>query len=597
MHNVRALLNSLKTLLLAGSLLSGTVMAEAIPVTLERTDAGWQLLRGGEPYFIRGAGGSESLQELVAAGGNSIRTWDAEGIDALLDEAHALGLTVTVGIWLGHERHGFDYGDPKQVAEQLARAERFVDRYRDHPAVLLWGVGNEMEGFDEGDNPAIWKAVNDVAAMIKEKDPHHPTMTVTTFVHGERIDWVHRKMPAIDIHGINAYGGAPAVPQFLADGKASKPYLLSEFGPPGTWEVPLTEWGAALEPTSTAKADAYERHYEAAIASQPGKALGGYVFVWGNKVEGTPTWFGMWLKDGARLGAVDRMQKLWRGTLPTNTAPEVTPLALDGTNEVEPGDEFAVTVSVVDGDEDALRAHWAITYDTLENLTGGDFRPDWPEIDSAIVESDLTSATVRAPETPGPYRLFYTVYDDAGGAATANVPLYVKGEAGTPFPFPVYEDGFEGMPWVPSGWMGDTHKLALDGRSREQVYAGDHSIRMRLEGPFGWAGVVWQNPANNWGDQDGGFDLTGATALEFWARGQYGGEKIGFGVGIIEKDKDFPDSAVVKRDGITLTREWTLYRIPLKRADLTQIRSGFFVTLVGRRSPVTIYLDQIRYVR
>ena len=71
-----------------------------------------------------------------------MRTWDAEGIgqgdttQELLDKAHALGLTVTVGIWLEHERHGFDYGDPDQVAEQFEKARSIVERYKDHPAVL-----------------------------------------------------------------------------------------------------------------------------------------------------------------------------------------------------------------------------------------------------------------------------------------------------------------------------------------------------------------------------------------------------------------------------------------------------------------------------
>ena len=47
--------------------------ADAIPVELRQTGTkqGWQLLRGGEPYFIRGAGGNSALQQLVAAGGNS----------------------------------------------------------------------------------------------------------------------------------------------------------------------------------------------------------------------------------------------------------------------------------------------------------------------------------------------------------------------------------------------------------------------------------------------------------------------------------------------------------------------------------------------
>ena len=115
-------------LLAAGpSFFGGQAMAEAIPVELQKTDDGWQLRRNGKPYFIRGAGGSgASLEQLAAAGGNSVRTWGADDIDDLLDEAHARGLTVTVGIWLGHERHGFDYGDRRQVREQLERARELA---------------------------------------------------------------------------------------------------------------------------------------------------------------------------------------------------------------------------------------------------------------------------------------------------------------------------------------------------------------------------------------------------------------------------------------------------------------------------------------
>ncbi|MBG7606195.1 MAG: hypothetical protein IZT58_16455, partial [Actinobacteria bacterium] len=51
--------------------------AKAIPVELRQTEQGWQLLRGGEPYFIRGAGGDGSLEQLAAAGANSVRTWGA----------------------------------------------------------------------------------------------------------------------------------------------------------------------------------------------------------------------------------------------------------------------------------------------------------------------------------------------------------------------------------------------------------------------------------------------------------------------------------------------------------------------------------------
>ena len=586
-------------LLLAGPLLlPATSLGQVIPVELNKSDEGWQLLRGGEPYFIRGAGGSAPLEQLAAAGGNSVRTWSTDNVGPLLDKAHALGLTVTVGIWLGHERHGFDYSDETQVADQLERAREAVLRYKDHPALLLWGIGNEMEGFEDGNNPAIWRAVNDVAAMVKELDPNHPTMAVTAFVHGERVEFVHRRSPVIDIHGVNAYGGAQVVPEWLHDRGATKPFVLTEFGPLGPWEVPKTEWGAPVEPTSTEKAAYYRESYEKGIAAVPDLALGSYAFLWGNKMEATETWFGMFLKDGSRTGAIDVMTEIWSGKAPDDLAPTVEPLQVDGQTQLDPGDVLQVAAAVADPEGGPVRARWVLRPESGDYKTGGDFRPNLPEIDGAIIEGRIDGAKVRLPDDPGPYRLFLYAYDEAGNAATANVPLLVKGEVGTRFPVSVYEDGFLHMPWVPSGWIGNIEHLTLDGESAaEPPYEGARSIKMRYEGKFGWVGVAWQDPPNNWGEQDGGYDLTGARELELWARGEYGGERVSFGVGLLEKDKTYPDSGIKKIDGIELTREWQRYTIPLQRLDLSSIKTGFVVTLTGRSTPVTIYLDSIRFIK
>ena len=571
-------------------------VAEAIPVELRKSESGWQLYRDGEPYFIHGAGGDGPLDELAAAGANSIRTWGGD-VGTLLDDAHALGMTVTVGIWLGHERHGFDYNDESQVEEQLQMAREMVLKYKDHPALLMWGIGNEMEGFDDGDNPAIWKAVNDVAAMVKELDPNHPTMTVTAFVHGGRIEFLHNRSPAIDIHGVNAYGGAQVVPQFLTDGGATKPFVLTEFGPVGPWEMPKTDWGAPYEQTSTAKANFYRESYEKGILAAPGMALGSYAFLWGNKMEATQTWFGMLLDDGSQTGAVDTMTEIWTGEAPHNLAPTVEPIQIDGSAQVGPGKVVDVSTQLSDPEGGELRIEWVLRAESGEYLTGGDYRPPMPDIDGAVTEGRADGARVQMPENPGPYRLFVYAWDDAGKAATANVPMLVKGEERTRMPFPVYEDQFENMPWVPSGWMGGVDALSLDGANTDDPYEGDTAIRIRYEGTYGWAGIAWQHPANNWGDQDGGFNLEGADELELRARGEYGGEKVSFGVGLLESDRAFPDSAIKKIDGIELTREWQRYSIPLKGLDLSSLKTGFVVTLTGRTSAVTIYLDSIRFIR
>ena len=50
--------------------------------TIRQTGNGWELLRNGRPYFIKGAGSLVSnrhqFERLRACGGNSIRTWDVE---------------------------------------------------------------------------------------------------------------------------------------------------------------------------------------------------------------------------------------------------------------------------------------------------------------------------------------------------------------------------------------------------------------------------------------------------------------------------------------------------------------------------------------
>jgi hypothetical protein len=604
--NEKALMRALRldtimlpALLAAGLCLFATVgRAEPVPVELRQVDGGWQLLRDGNPYQIRGAGGRGSLDRLAAAGANSIRTWNADKVGPILDEAHALGMTVTVGIWLEHERHGFDYGDKVKVKKQLEEAREAVLRYKDHPALLLWGVGNEMEGFGSGDDPRIWAAVNDVAAMTKELDPHHPTMTVTAEIGGGRVEMVHKHTPAIDIHGINAYGGAASLGKRMREGGATKPYVITEFGPAGSWEMPTTDWGAPFEQTSTQKADSYRQSYQQSILDNPGMALGAYAFLWGSKMEGTSTWFGMLLDDGSRLGAVDVMSELWSGEIPADLAPKIEPVTVDTETAVEPGTEIVATTSVTDPEGEPVSLRWVLRPESGDYMTGGDFRPAMRDIEGAVLEAGGGTAKVRMPDDPGGYRLFAYASDPAGNAATANIPLLVKGEPRTQFPVSVYEEGFEHMPWVPSGVMGNSKSLTLDGRWRETVFEGSRAIRLHYSSRRGWAGVAWQHPPNNWGDLDGGFDLTGASALEFRARGESGGEKASFGVGLLDKKTDYPDSVIVKTGMIELGSEWKKYRIDFVEGDdLSSLKVGFVVTLEGQRKPVTVYLDSIRFVQ
>lgn len=568
-----------------------------IPVELSNRDGKWQLIRNGQPFAIKGAGGSGSLRLLAKSGGNSLRTWDADNAGPILDEAQRLGLTVTVGLWLGHERQGFDYTSIDQVAAQRERVRRAVLNYRDHPALLLWGLGNEMEGFKAGDNAAVWSEVNNIAAIVKKLDRKHPTMTVVAEIGGRRLEAIQRLCPEVDIVGVNSYGGVASLPRRYRALGGKKPYVVTEFGPPGVWETRKNAWGAAEELTSSEKAKCYRAAY-VELSADAGMCLGSYAFLWGHKHEATATWFGMLLPDGSRLAAADTMAELWSEKRPINPCPIIRRLTLGGVAEVAPNTKITAHLDAADPNGAPLKAKWLLIADSADYVGGEDAHTVPSSFPASILRGDLTGAEVRMPSGGGAYRLYAYVFDNSGGAAVANIPLRVIGPEKlldaprAKLPFVVLGEG--NSPYVPSGWMGEIKAIRLDSQCPEQPRVGTTSTKAEYDRADGWGGVVWQNPANDWGDRPGGYDLTGAVKLAFWARGQSGGEKVKFGFGALSPEKKYHDSAKGEIEA-TLTKKWKQYSIDLKGKDLHRIKTGFLWLVAGQGKPIVFYLDGVQY--
>ena len=167
--------------------------------------------------------------------------------------------------------------------------------------------------------------------------------------------------------------------------------------------------------------------------------------------------------------------------------------------------------------------------------------------------------------------------------------------------FYVYSDkGAQINHYVPSGWMGDYGDLKIDDRNTESPKSGKTAIKWTYNAKkaqgANWAGCYWQNPANNWGDKDGGFNLTGYKRLKFWAKGAKGGERIDtFKVGGITGPH--ADSDTESIGPITLTQEWKEYTINLANLDLQSIIGGFAWAASGDDNPdgFVIFLDEIRF--
>ncbi|AIE85657.1 glycoside hydrolase family 2 TIM barrel-domain containing protein [Fimbriimonas ginsengisoli] len=393
-------------------------------VRLRHDAAGYSLTVDGKPFFIKGVGGDGPKAPLVKLGANAFRTWDADKIDDQLDEAKRLGLKVVVGIWLGHKEHGFKYDDPKMVADQLTKAKLAVSRYRNHPAVLMWALGNEMEGYADGGDPNMWGAVEQMAREVKQIDPNHPTMTVVAEVGGKRVESIHKLCPDIDVVGINSYGGAPSIAERYRKAGGTKPYVITEFGTLGPWEVGKTAWGAPIEPTSTAKADFFRRGYEGGVLGAKDLCLGSFAFTWGHKQEATSTWFGMLLPTGERLGAVDTMSELWSGKPLPNRAPLIDNLGIEGVAEVAVGATIRATVKASDPEGDELKYRWVLQREASDRGVGGAAESVPPVYPDAVTASGPTASVVVP--AAGHYRIFVYIYDNHGGAAVANVPISVK---------------------------------------------------------------------------------------------------------------------------------------------------------------------------
>ncbi len=413
--------------LLAAVLLAN---AEAIKVEVVATDSGFQLLRGGEPYYIKGAGGTTKLERLSEYGGNSIRTWGVDAnTDAVLEEAQNLGLTVTFGIWMGQERQGFDYSNKDAIKGQLEMFREVVRKYKDHPAILMWGVGNEMDL--DYSNFDVWKYLEEICQMVHEEDPNHPTMAVTAGLDVAEIKLINKHTPSLDILGVNTYGNISYLPKAMKVYGWNKPYVVAEWGPYGWWEVAKTEWGASIEETSTQKAETYGQSLKA-IESDKTSCLGSYVFLWGQKQEHTSTWFGLFTESGEETEVMDVLIESWSGKEVDNHAPSINDFLLNGKTpyaniKIKPNEAMSSSVTIADKDNDDLRYEWLIIPESTDKKTGGDAEKAPKALKGIFSKSSSKESNVnfRAPYREGEYRLFLFVYDGHGNVATGNIPFKV----------------------------------------------------------------------------------------------------------------------------------------------------------------------------
>lgn len=227
---------------------------------------------------------------------------------------------------------------------------------------------------------------------------------------------------------------------------------------------------------------------------------------------------------------------------------------------------------------------------------------DWQQYTVNLAERNLSYVSggfgwvINADANPEGAEFYF---DDIKYESDPTIKPEVKGAE--KMPFYVYLDkGSVSNHYIPSGWMGDYGDIKIDIGSVEDPYMGNSCIKIAYSGKGAqgarWAGIYWQNPANNWGDKKGGYDLSNATKLTFWARGAKGGERI-------EEFKsgglfgEYSDTDVAAVGPVILTKDWKQYTVDLKGKDFSSIIGGFCWATNVDVNPegATFYLDEIRY--
>lgn len=415
-------------------------------VKVTGSQGNWQLTVDGSPYQVKGltwgpsvADADKYMPDVRSMGVNTIRTWGTDASSKpLFDSAAANGIKVVAGFWLqpgGGPGSGgcVNYlTDTAYKNQMLAEFPKWVDTYKDHPGVLMWNVGNEsvlgLQNCYTGDElekqrDAYTTFVNDVTKKIHAVDPNHPVTSTDAWTGA----WPYYKKnaPDLDLYAVNSYDAVCDIKPTWEQGGYTKPYIVTETGPAGEWEVPDDANGVPEEPTDRAKAEGYTKAWDCVTGHQ-GVALGATMFHYGTEYDFGGIWFNL-LPAGQKRLSYYAVKKAYKGSVAgDNTPPVISRMGVEGdAGKVPAGRPLALTTEVSDPDGDAL------SYEVLANSTYIDQGKDLTSL--AFTQEGSGRLKVTAPDRPGVWKIYVKVTDGKGnvGVETRSIRVVAPPVEGT----------------------------------------------------------------------------------------------------------------------------------------------------------------------
>ena len=399
-------------------------------VSIEGKKGTWHLVVDGEPLYIKGAGcglgwGREGEDYLAMAremGANSVRTWGTDqGTRDYLDRARRLGLKVACGIWINwaDPAKGYSYlGDSDYKRSKRKEALEYVRRFKNHPSVLLWNVGNEALFFtkDEKEKVALAQFLEELIREIKKEDPHHPTLYAAAGT--QTLPYLKKYVPSLDIVGMNIYGSIRSAQSAWEAQDFGKPYIITEYGPYLPIDSSKDPNGKSVELDDASKAMLY-RNMARQIAEFSGCNLGGYVFHLGETTQDSLTWWN--LNHGRyKKGSYWAMREMYTRKTPPPDIPRIRSLRLSPDRALRPGETIEAEVVLRED-----RPGWIYSYllSTSEEGTLRYYVND--PLKAEIIQQDGPRILLRAPSAEGTYRLYCFVTNGKENMAAINKTIRV----------------------------------------------------------------------------------------------------------------------------------------------------------------------------
>jgi len=300
-----------------------------------------QLVVGGKLFKLHGVTYAKEPEEtdfqtMQEMGVNALRTWGSDDkSQLLLDLAYKYKIKVLMGIWMRHGQPGpegdddFDWiRDRRGKKKQMTMALDVVQMHKDHPALLGWGIGNEvtLNIATSSEKVSYAKFLEKVCRAVKKLDPNHLVASISAWLTD--IPYWQKYCKSIDIYGVNVYGyGVYAIQHELKKLEADKPFFLGEFGPVGEWEAQKDPNGVKEEPTDKQKYEIFADNWKNIEESSGSQFLGGFLFHFGKRLSFAGIWLNFFIEEAFRPGYWGA-RKAFTGKDPTHKLPSIKTLLL-----------------------------------------------------------------------------------------------------------------------------------------------------------------------------------------------------------------------------------------------------------------------------